>query len=132
VLVALYHAANGDNWMKSDNWMTEAPIGRWYGVVADSNDRVIGLKLSGNGLSGSTPPELGGLSELEWLDLSHNQLSGVVPPELGNLGSLASLHLGYNQLSGEIPPELGKLTELEWLDLDSNQLSGGYLQSWAS
>ena len=26
VLVALYHATSGDNWVKNDNWMSEAPV----------------------------------------------------------------------------------------------------------
>ena len=51
VLVAFYHATNGDNWLRSGNWLTDAPIGRWYGVVTDGSDRVIGL-----------------ISGLEWVD----------------------------------------------------------------
>ena len=109
VLVALYHATNGDNWLRSDNWQTDAPIGRWYGVVADSGDRVIGLDLSRNGLSGSIPPELGNLIYLESLNLSGNELSGSIPPELVNLIYLELLWAGGNLLSGEIPPEFGKL-----------------------
>ena len=41
VLVALYQATNGDSWLRSDNWLTDSPIGRWYGVVTDSGDRVV-------------------------------------------------------------------------------------------
>ena len=79
--------------------MTDAPIGRWYGVVTDSSDRVIEMALSENGLSGAIPPVLGRLTELEWLDLSGNRLSGAIPPELGNLIYLDTLYLGRNQLS---------------------------------
>ena len=124
VLVAFYHATNGDNWLRSDNWQTDAPIGRWYGVVADSGDRVIGLNLSRNGLSGAIPPELGNLIYLESLNLSGNELSGSIPPELVNLIYLELLWAGGNRLSGEIPPEFGKLTSLKSLDFDSNHLSG--------
>ena len=29
-LVALYNA-NGENWYESDNWLSDAPLGEWYG-----------------------------------------------------------------------------------------------------
>ena len=124
MLVALYQATNGDSWLRSDNWLTDSPIGRWYGVVTDSGDRVVKLNLSENGLIGSIPPELGNLTELKSLGLADNRLSGEIPPELGNLIYLETLYLNNNELSGEIPPELGELFYLEWLYLYLNQLSG--------
>ena len=123
-LVALYHAADGDNWLRNDNWLTDAPLDTWYGVTTDRRGRVIELNLSENGLSGSIPPELGRLTELEWLDLSDNRLSGSIPPELGTLINLESLYLESNQLSGSIPPELGNLSNLIMLFLSDNRLKG--------
>ncbi len=123
-LVALYRATNGTNWLKSTNWLTDAPVGTWYGVITDVSGRVIELELSENGLSGTIPPELGRLSKLEWLDLYSNQLSGAIPSELGNLNNLEFLFLGDNRLSGTIPSELGNLNNLTQLALWVNQLSG--------
>ena len=82
------------------------------------------LVLGGNRLSGPIPPELGNLTNLQSLSLFSNQLSGPIPPELGNLTNLQSLSLFSNQLSGPIPPELGNLTNLTRLDIYDNQLSG--------
>ena len=82
------------------------------------------LNLGGNQLSGAIPPELAGLTQLQRLYLGGNQLSGAIPPELAGLTQLQSLDLGVNQLSGAIPPELGGLTQLQRLYLDGNQLSG--------
>ena len=127
-LVALYNATDGPNWVDNTNWLTDAPLGEWYGVDTDRQGRVVGLNLGGSwdheaqvlrphGLRGPIPPELGGLSNLERLDLGYNGLSGSIPPDLGELSNLRYLHLGYNGLSGSIPPDLGGLSNLEVLNL---------------
>ena len=123
-LGALYNAMDGANWTRSDNWGTNAPLDKWYGVEIDHNGQVIELDLSENQLSGPIPAVIGNLTNLESLNLRLNQLSGRIPPELGNLTNLESLWLYDNQLSGRIPPELGNLANLEDLSLDGNQLSG--------
>ena len=57
-------AADGDKWTNNDNWLSDAPIGTWYGVTADESGRVIKLDLWYNNLSGTIPPELGNLTAL--------------------------------------------------------------------
>ena len=124
VLVALYEATDGDKWLENRNWLSNRPIGDWYGVIADDSGRVIELNLSENELSGSIPSELGNLSKLEWLVLSQNSLNGTIPSELSYLSKLSLLSVYSNQLSGSIPPELGNLTNLEGLSFSGNRLSG--------
>ncbi len=46
-LVALYEATNGPNWVNNANWLTDAPLGEWYGVHTDQLGRVVGLGLEG-------------------------------------------------------------------------------------
>ena len=133
-LVALYNATDGPNWLDNDNWLTDAPLGEWYGVDTDASGRVVALDLGGTyrddgeyagpGLSGAIAPEIGALTRLVTLDLHSNDLSGAIPPELGELANLTTLDLRWNDLTGEIPPELGDLAKLKVLRFYSNDLSG--------
>ena len=95
----------------------------WFGVTC-VDDRVTGLELPANQLSGSLPSVLRDLSSLKVLDLEHNRITGQIPVELGDLAQLQVLNLRNNQLTGAIPGELGKLIELQVLNLRSNQLQG--------
>ena len=125
-LVALYNATDGENWdgSESANWLSDAPLGEWEGVTTNDDGRVTELLLSGIGLSGELPPELGNLSNLTYLLLGSDALSGEIPAELGSLSNLTELSLDDNALSGEIPAELGSLSNLEELYLSYNDLSG--------
>ena len=100
-LVALYQATNGANWAHSDNWLSDAPVASWYGVVTDDGDHVTELNLPANGLSGPIP-DLSALTSLTRLSLQTNQLRGPVP-DLSALTSLIWLDLGHNQLRGLDP-----------------------------
>ncbi len=131
VLVALYEATDGPNWVNSDNWLSDRPLGEWYGVETDSWGRVVGIHLNGpwrsppgHGLSGELPSELGKLSSLETLNLNNNQLTGEIPPELAQLSNLVTLDLSWNRLTGEMPVELGQLSNLVTLSF------GGYGRGW--
>lgn len=132
-LVALYEATDGPNWANNEHWLTDAPLGEWYGVETDGSGRVTRINFNGNadqsqivphGLAGPIPPELGSLTKLTLLSLRFNALTGPIPSELGNLTHLEDLFLDYNALSGPIPPELGNLTRLVSLYLGKNELSG--------
>ena len=146
-LAALYSATGGPDWNNNRKWLTEAPVGDWYGVRVEGG-RVVKLDLTTNGLTGPIPPELGKLSELRemrfhgnrlsgpippefaelsnlrWMQISSNTLTGAIPPQLGELSNLTGLQLFFNKLSGPIPPELGELSNLEWLSLSWNSLTG--------
>lgn len=122
-LAALYSATNGDNWANNSNWMTDRPLGQWFGVEVSAG-RVTRLNLWENNLSGTIPPEIGNLGGLQYLELGYNSIEGEIPSEIGNLTELYYLSLGLNRLTGGIPPEIGNLTGLGQLRLFSNDLSG--------
>ena len=108
---------------QSLNWGEDLPIDEWKGVeLADG--RVVGLRMTYQGIVGTIPSELGSLANLTRLSLWNNFLTGGIPKELGSLANLTLLLLHGNQLTGEIPPELGSLSNLTELVLFSNQLTG--------
>ena len=81
------------------------------------------LWLSSNDLEGEIPEELAALPSLSRVYLSSNRLTGAIPPAFGRPG-LRSLSLGGNRLTGEIPPELGQSVDLVRLGLSGNDLGG--------
>ena len=123
-LVAFYNATGGDDWTDNTKWLSDAPIGEWYGITTDASGRVIVMDLHDYGLSGQLPSGLSNLANLKRLLLSDNRLSGEIPPELGSLTRLEQLELDDNELTGEIPSELGNLANLSRLELDDNGLTG--------
>ena len=83
------------------------------------------LILGSNQLTGSIPPEIGNLTNLEVLWLSDNQLTGSIPPEIGNLTNLIGLRLNDNQLTGIIPDEICNQGDSS-PELEYNQLCPPY------
>ena len=138
-LIAFYMATNGPNWKNKTNWLTDAPLDKWYGVDVDVFGRVIAINLNGNGLQGAIPPKIKELTSLKDLRLAHNQLTDAT--EIGNLTSLTLLMLHYNQLGGNLPatgltslmlgdtqlrgrlPTFSQLTNLQKLWLQGNQIT---------
>lgn len=66
------------------------------------------------------PPEIGCLSNLEYLDLSFNKMKSL-PNEITYLKSLISLKVSNNRLV-DLPLGLSCLQQLESLDLSNNRL----------
>ena len=137
-LVALYEATNGDNWENNTNWLTDAPLGDWYGVETH------------NRLSGTIPSDLAKIFNTyryerdmhgPGLDLGSNELTGSIPAEL-DTANLIYLNLSDNKLHGPIPPELGNLPAnsldfsrnrfgpLSEVDLSDNRLAGPVPESF--
>ena len=137
-LVTIYEALEGSNWNNDTNWGTGRPVDTWHGVRTDAAGNVVQLLLSGNGVAGAIPPEIGLLEHLEYLDLSSNPVGGLVPPEIGSLRNLTTLQLSATSLEGSLPPEIGNLENLRTFSLVGTTLSGplppeiGNLQSLTS
>lgn len=139
-LIAFYKALDGDNWksiwghtdIKNENWCSNAPISSWAGILTNEDGRVTKIWLPGCNLTGTIPPEIGDLTELEVLQLNNNNITGELPSELFSLRNLKDLNLQVNQIEGEIPNEMENLTNLEYLRLDDNNIEGSIPQCLTS
>ena len=123
ILVGLYNATQGANWVQRAGWLTD-PVSDWYGVGLSPSGRVIGLDLQSNGLLGSLPDSLGRLDSLRTMYLADNFIAGAIPESLGQLSRLETLSLWSNKVAGTIPESLGQLGRLRDLLLFDNTLTG--------
>lgn len=89
------------------------------------NCKLLELQIGGNYLTGSIPPEIGQVRNLQIaLNLSVNYLHGPLPVELGKLDKLVTLDVSNNQLTGKIPPALMGMESLIVVNFSYNLLSG--------
>jgi hypothetical protein len=123
-LIALYNSTDGDNWddnsgwktppLHTDGFATPGTENTWYGITCNSgNTTVESLSLYNNELTGSIPPELGALANLQYLRLSSPQLTGSIPIELMNMENLSFLDICNNHLYTTNPGLRDFLTNLQ-------------------
>ena len=82
VLRVFYNATGGANWADNTAWLSNAPLSAWHGVITDANGRVTNLSLSANGLTGTIPPELENLDQLQVFDIRNTGLCVTAGSEL--------------------------------------------------
>ena len=111
-LAAIYRWTNGDGWRNNDKWLDDGPLDDWYGVTADSTDRVTALDLSDNNLAGIVPAETGNLSYVEALMLNGNSaLGGELSLRMLQLVFLSTLRLDGTGVCASAAPVF-----LDWLE----------------
>ena len=103
-LKSLFAVSGGADWTNADNWLDDAALGLWHGVVADSLGRVVELDLSRNGLAGRLPATLGHLDRMTSLRIGGNALVGTIPWSLSRL-PLRELHYADTELCALAIPE---------------------------
>ena len=123
-LEAFYHALGGDDWTDNTNWLSDAPLGEWYGVEVDESGRVRYLELQDNNVSGRIPAAIGLLDTLFSFALRDATVTGPIPPAIGRLRHLRDLRLGGTHVDGPLPPEMGNMSALDYVYLSGSRLSG--------
>lgn len=130
-LAAIYTAAGGGGWTRSDNWCSDKPLSEWYGVETDEEGHVTALRLSKNNLSGTISEKIAKLTHLRHLDLSWNALEGnltwkgdvrEVCSKLDDLMNLETIDLSHNRLTGDfMPAKWCNFDRLQVINLSSNR-----------
>ena len=121
-LAEFHEMTDGTSWRNRGAWTTDAAVGDWYGVTAESG-RVVELSLADNSLAGPLPSEIANLAELRVVNLSGNDLSGALPPAIAGLPALSELRVARNAgLEGVLPFALRRLEQLRVLDYDETGL----------
>ncbi len=125
-LISLFNSTNGPNWKDNTGWGGAAGTEcTWFGVSCDSAQaHVSDVIVPDNGLTGTIPLQISGLSELRVLYLYNNDVGGAVPASIGSLTRLVGLALEGNELTGALPPEMGNLASLEYVNVGGNKLAG--------
>jgi len=135
VLATFYYSTYGESWdidYKGDDdmWLSHWNECRWRGVrcldyrTHKIVEAVTLINMSGYGVSGKIPSEIGELPFLEILHLNDNALTGFIPQSLVTLTNLRELSLQHNQLSGRIPSYFGNMRRLENVNLSFNEFIG--------
>jgi len=84
------------------------------------------LYTNGNRMTGELPEQLGNLRDLRFLNFSENNISGTLPPSIGDLTDLSDLTLMHNRISGSLPLEMGNMYSLRYMRINDNELNGNF------
>ncbi|KAL7578251.1 hypothetical protein ACA910_012670 [Epithemia clementina (nom. ined.)] len=144
---------NLEDWPKKQNWLTDTAICLWEGIECDAEERVVGIVLQENKMSGVLPLELSLLENLAKLDFTSNLIymdqdyHGLwsilpnlrqllmddnffisetgIPAEFADLGSIEKISLSFNLLQGSFQEDVfGYMQNLVHFEAESNYISG--------
>ena len=127
VLVDLYNALGGDNWVSKNNWLSENPVSVWDGINIDNNGFVSSISLRENNCQGTIPESLKNLKHLKSFELverSDGQIKGF--DVVFSIPTLETIHVGNYELWSEfqdqylcsLPPSMAHMTSLKDLGIE--------------
>lgn len=99
---------------------------------ANATCTVVALNLPVHNITGSLPPAISNLTNLEIIMLGRNHILSPLPETLAQLQYLKELNLAHNQFSEHIPLFLANLTALTGLYIGGNFFTGQVPDSYYS
>ena len=157
ILMELYNAMDGPNWVKQNNWGTDEWLGSWEGVHYTNgvNGRKLQLFFDGFGLKGEIPECIGDLTELTSLFIQNEpNVTGTLPQSFSKLSNLETLDIEKTsmtsladvfapnnklkwvfiysnpEMAGPLPENLGASDELNTFAFINNAFTGTVPESW--
>eukprot|EP00934_Nitzschia_sp_Nitz4_P001826 Nitzschia sp. Nitz4//scaffold248_size28759//25809//27806//NITZ4_008112-RA/size28759-processed-gene-0.14-mRNA-1//1//CDS//3329544001//1826//frame0 len=125
VVAVLAYSTAFEYWERKTNWLSpDVSVCEWEGLGCNDDGELAVIDLAIQNMTGTIPPELGKLEELDLLFMFRNNLRGTIPTEIGKLAGVEIVYLHENQLSGPIPEEIEDLIKTEELYLYGNHLTG--------
>lgn len=150
-LADFYESTGGDNWKIRNNWLSDLPLGEWYGLNANAYGEVVNLAFYDNGLVGELPETFEGMGPMQGFALDRCDLSGNIPSYIYDIRSvritscsfdsisdaadpdsriISYLILYDNGIEGQLPENVPHMPNLLQLRLDGNRFSGSIPASY--
>lgn len=103
VLVTFYKSLKGDQWSIKTNWLSDKPIGEWYGITTNTEGHVVKIDFSrGNWLKGKIGSYIEYLDKLEYLNCEGD----ITFLEIENLPNLKTIIMSAFNISIKNCPNL--------------------------
>ncbi|KAL7596680.1 hypothetical protein Lser_V15G27889 [Lactuca serriola] len=106
------------------NWNASSSPCKWPEVSCNPDGSVFVLNLQSKGLTGTIPPFICDLRNLEILALADNLLTGEFPRVLYNCSKLTEIEIAQNAFVGRLPDDIDRLSGVKVIDLGANNFTG--------
>ncbi|KAH9313642.1 hypothetical protein KI387_022269, partial [Taxus chinensis] len=113
--------ANGLQVNSAWGWIAGTDPCTWKNVACN-NDRVTGINIQNEKISGELPDDFNSLSSLKQISFQNNQLSGPLPTFKG-LSNLQSAYLGSNNFTFVPADFFNGLTNLQEISMEKNSFA---------
>jgi len=139
IVALFYFSTNGSAWKDQLSFLSDRDECDWIavkttdtdtifyvkGIICNGEGQVEVLRMEGNNLSGTIPPELSHFSDsIMELDIGGGTLSGSIPLSFENFKILEVFKVNDHCLSGDIP-DLSPIQSIHTFSVENNdQLSG--------
>jgi Leucine-rich repeat (LRR) protein len=125
-------AFTSTTWTYRSKWLSANECS-WTRITCESIDlggtvgmqnAVIAIDLYNNNMKGTTPADLGLLTEMKFFTEHSNALTGTLPASIGQWTALKYFNVANNSLTGTLPSSIGQWTALTNFNVGINALTG--------